>query len=201
MNSMSVREVVRASLRRGVHGDHVARLQLVIFERDQRSCPSAFFTPFWRQHVDDFFGAAVDGIMQLHALQREIVAGFDRDGDFFDGTDLASAPGCMIFTVGRVVLARFDEIILAQANALALARWPRSETSPSFWIGTFAMSMLPLCDSSAMCDPSSISITPFLSGRSVSTVEFGDRAGNGAQIAARIFHRILHAPARRGNDR
>ena len=58
--------------------------------------------------------------MQLDALQREVVVGFDGDADFFNGVYASVGAGMRDLHGRRAVDAGFDEIVLAQANAFAL---------------------------------------------------------------------------------
>ena len=67
----------------GIEADQIAGRELVIFER-QNILAAGCFHAFLRQQLHGFFRAAVDGVMQRHFVQREVVVGVDGDGDFFD---------------------------------------------------------------------------------------------------------------------
>ena len=85
-----------------------------------RVLPEALLHAFGVGYGNYFFRAAVDRIMQLDALEREVVTGLDGYADFFNGVDAGIRAGMRNLHGGRVIDARFDEIILAQANAFAL---------------------------------------------------------------------------------
>ena len=84
--------VLRASLAVAYSADHVAGRQLVIFERDQ-SLAVGCLRAFGFGIGTTFSGAAVHGIVQLDAVQREIVLAFTVMRDFFDRIDLRVAAG------------------------------------------------------------------------------------------------------------
>ena len=68
-----------------------------------------------------FSGLAIDGVMQRHFVQAEIVLAFYRHGDFFDGIDARIASRAGDAHGGRLVLLRLDEVIVAQAHVFALS--------------------------------------------------------------------------------
>ena len=69
---------------------------------------------------DNLLRRAVHRVVQIQFLQGIFVLALHRDGDFFDGADLGVVPGLVICTVGASHFARFDEIVVGQANQFAM---------------------------------------------------------------------------------
>ena len=155
--------------------------------------PSAFFAPLRFSTRHRLLRAAVDRVVQAHVVQAEIVAGFDRHRDFLDRIDLGVAPGPRDLHGRRLVLLRLDEIILAQAHVFALVDRRRCGTCRPSGSGTLAMRQLPSPAAqrelgAVVEQQHAVRQRPIgLDG------DLGGGAFHGAQIAARIFHRVLHA--------
>ena len=117
---MSVRDVARASLAEAypAYGDHVARRHFIFFQRDERLA-RGILDAFGIRDRHHFLRAAVHRIMQLRALQREVVAGGDRHVHFLNRVDLGVRARMRDLHRRRVVLTGFDEVVLAQTDALA----------------------------------------------------------------------------------
>ncbi len=79
--------------------------------------PVALLVPAPASH--SLLGAAIHRIMQLHVLQSEIVLGIHLNRHFFDGRRLEVPAGPRQLDLRRMVLLRFDEVVLAQPHGLA----------------------------------------------------------------------------------
>ena len=64
--------------------------------------------------------AAVDGVVQVHVVEAELIGGLDADGDFFDGAGAIIAAGAVDRDLRRLRFVGGDEVVLGEAHRLAL---------------------------------------------------------------------------------
>ena len=186
-------------LRRRVQAHHVAGLHLEIFQRDGRRAGRRLRARR-RAAATVFSGAAVHGVVQLDVLQAEIVLGFDRDRDFFDRRRLEIAARPRDLDLRRLVLLRLDEVIFAEPDVLAAfdggdvihAVLLDRHAGHQHAVGAAAQREL----RSVVQHRIAVRQRPVGLDRDLRGGAF-----HRAQIAARIFHRVLHARATPGNDR
>ena len=119
MNIISVCASALRVLRGGVDADQIARHKLEILQRE-RGRAIRFLRALLREQIHRSLGAAIDRIMQRHAVEAVFVRGLGGNGHLFDGAGVVVAPaGTHQRNLRRVGFAGLDEKILADANGLA----------------------------------------------------------------------------------
>src|SRR5579872_1996020 len=119
LDKRNVADRLRASvIRRGIHRDDIARNQLEVFEAENHLAfgRRGSLSVQKRNHL---LGLAVDRVMQVHGLQREIVRARNGNGDFLNGTHLRVRSGMRDLHRRRFIHLGFDEVILRNANILS----------------------------------------------------------------------------------
>ena len=100
---------------RGIDADQIARHQLEVFQRDH-SFARRFLDAFLVEQGNYLFLASIHGVVEIHAVQAEIVFRFDGQGHLFQRVDLRVTAGADNLHHRRRLLLSFDKEVLGQPD-------------------------------------------------------------------------------------